>query len=352
MIFSKARLMPYIESISERIDRKNDVSYNEDNGVYTIQTGREDFRILQLTDIHLGGALLSYGRDIKALKASEKLIRHTKPNLVVITGDLTFPKRGLMYSLDNKRLVRTFAAFMRQLGVPWAFTFGNHDTEIWAALNGHEMSSLLAAIAKKDSLLLYPLTQPQITGRNNQLIEIINEDGSIRQALFLIDSNAYIDEKTRRYDFVHDDQVVWYRENVLRLRKEQGENVSSFVFLHIPLQQYRTAYELYRSGSDEVKYFFGFNEEDGYGKVCCSSRPSALFDTAKELGSTKGFFCGHDHYNNMSLEYKGIRLTYGMSIDYLVMRGIAHKERQRGGTLITCRHDGGVDIEQIPLSEI
>jgi len=54
----------------------------------------------------------------------------------------------------------------------------------------------------------------------------------------------------------------------------------------------------------------------------------------------------------MSLEYKGIRLTYGMSIDYLVMRGIAHKERQRGGTLITCRHDGGVDIEQIPLSEI
>ena len=46
MIFSKARLMPYIESISERIDRKNDVSYNEDNGVYTIHTGREDFRIL------------------------------------------------------------------------------------------------------------------------------------------------------------------------------------------------------------------------------------------------------------------------------------------------------------------
>lgn len=47
-----------------------------------------------------------------------------------------------------------------------------------------------------------------------------------------------------------------------------------------------------------------------------------MFDTALELGSTSGFFCGHDHYNNASIEYKGIRLTYGMSIDYLAMPGI------------------------------
>ena len=72
----------------------------------------------------------------------------------------------------------------------------------------------------------------------------------------------------------------------------------------------------------------------------------------KSLGSTKGFFCGHDHYNNMSLEYEGIRLTYGMSIDYLVMRGIAHKNEQRGGTVITCRRDTTIEIEQLPLAEI
>ncbi len=41
------------------------------------------------------------------------------------------------------------------------------------------------------------------------------------------------------------------------------------------------------------------------------------FERAVEIGSTKGIFCGHDHYNNISLEYKGIRLTYAMSIDYL-----------------------------------
>ena len=87
-------------------------------------------------------------------------------------------------------------------------------------------------------------------------------------------------------------------------------------------------------------------------KICASEYPSKLFDTAVELKSTKGFFCGHDHYNNMSLEYQGIRLTYGMSIDYLVMPGIARDTKQRGATLITYHKDSSIDIEQIPLTSI
>ena len=72
---------------------------------------------------------------------------------------------------------------------------------------------------------------------------------------------------------------------------------------------------------------------------------------AVQLKSTKGMFCGHDHYNNMSLEYKGIRLTYGMSIDYLAMPGIARDTKQRGATLITVHKDSTIDIEQIPYKQ-
>ena len=53
----------------------------------------------------------------------------------------------------------------------------------------------------------------------------------------------------------------------------------------------------------------------------------------------------------MSLEYKGMRLTYGMSIDYLAMPGIARDTNQRGATLITVHDDGTEDIEQIPLGK-
>ena len=87
-------------------------------------------------------------------------------------------------------------------------------------------------------------------------------------------------------------------------------------------------------------------------KVCCSNYPSALFDRMLALGSTTGVFCGHDHYNNMSLEYKGIRLTYSMSIDYLAMPGIEHDTAQRGAELITIHPDASWDLVQIPLISI
>ena len=124
------------------------------------------------------------------------------------------------------------------------------------------------------------------------------------------------------------------------------------VFIHIPLQQYKTAYDLYEKGSDEVTYYFGSNDEETIDKVCASKYPSKMFNTALKLRSTKAFFCGHDHYNNMSLEYQGIRLTYGMSIDYLAMPGISSDTKQRGATLITLHEDSSYDIEQIPLSSI
>lgn len=71
----------------------------------------------------------------------------------------------------------------------------------------------------------------------------------------------------------------------------------------------------------DVTYYYGFAGE-GDDRVCCSEEVSPLFDAVLRLGSTKGIFCGHDHLNNWSVEYKGVRLTYGMSVDYLAYFGI------------------------------
>lgn len=344
---------PYINSISQIEVADNKIEYDDQTGVYTITAENENFRILQITDIHLGGSLLSYTKDIKALKATYALIEHTKPDLVIVTGDLTFPMGLFSFSLNNYAPVNQFAAFMRNIGIPWAFTYGNHDTENVATHSRTELNEVYKSLSYETSgTLLYPYTQPEITGRNNQLIEIRNADGSLNQALFLIDSNDYTGEGVNVYDYIHDDQVDWYVKEVKRLNSEEGKLVSSMVFFHIPLQQYRTAYELYLQGSKDVKYYFGENNEKMINKVCCSDYPSKLFDTMVELGSSKATFCGHDHYNNISLEYKGIRLTYGMSIDYLAMPGIENDVEQRGATLITLHADSSFDIEQVPLVSI
>lgn len=63
-------------------------------------------------------------------------------------------------------------------------------------------------------------------------------------------------------------------------------------------------------------------------------------------------FCGHDHLNNVSLTYKGVRLTYGLSIDYLAYPGIDKLDAQRGGTLITIYNDSSFDITPIKLKDI
>lgn len=344
---------PYINATPYIYEGESGIAYDDKTGVYTITKAEGDFKILQLTDIHLGGGVLSYDKDLKALKAVYALLTETKPDLVVVTGDLTFPVGLSSFSFNNTAPVQQFAAFMRNTGVPWAFTYGNHDTESYAATSAHDLNTLYKSLSYKTSrTLLYPYIQPDIWGRNNQLIELRNADGTLNQGLFLIDSNAYTGEGLNKYDFIHDDQVAWYRENVLRMNVEAGRIVPSLGFFHIPLQEYKTAYELYEQGSDEVTWYFGANEEKMMDKVCCSKYPSSLFDVAKELGSTTGFFCGHDHYNNMSLEYEGIRLTYGMSIDYLVMPGIARDTKQRGGTLITVHEDGTTDIVQVPLTAV
>ncbi|MCI8506492.1 MAG: metallophosphoesterase family protein [Lachnospiraceae bacterium] len=344
---------PYINSLPVVPHDEHKISYHEETGVYTITADKEDFKILHLTDIHLGGSLYSYRKDMKALKAVYAELEYARPDLVVVTGDMSFPLGVMSLSFNNSAPVGQFAAFMRNVDIPWAFTYGNHDAEGIATLSEGDLNELYKSLSYKTSgNLLYPYIQPEITGRNNQLIEIRNPDGTLNQALFLIDSNAYTGEGLNAYDYIHDDQVDWYEREVKRLNEEEGHTVSSMAFFHIPLQEYRTAYKLYEAGSDEVAYFFGENNEKAADKVCCSDSPSKLFDTMVSLGSTKAVFCGHDHYNNMSLEYRGIRLTYGMSIDYLAMPGIERDETQRGAELITLHPDSTWELTQIPLSKI
>ena len=346
-------LQGYINLLPQVQHNTAPITYREEDGVYEIQMEREDFRILQLTDIHFGDSITSIDKDFLALQSVYTLIVATKPDLVIVTGDMTYPIGIASMSFNNSAPVSQFAAFMRNLNIPWAFTFGNHDTEAVASLSQQDLCGLYRSLSYKTTgTLLYPYVQPNITGRNNQLIELYNKDGSLNQALFLIDSNAYLTGKLNDYDYIHDDQVDWYAAQVERLNRQEGKTVSSLAFFHIPLQQYLEAYNLYEAGSDEVTYFFGSNDETIGGKVCCSKYPSRFFDKMLELGSTKATFCGHDHFNNMSLEYKGIRLTYGMSIDYLATPGTAKSTKQRGGTLITVAPDSSFTIEQVPLTSV
>ena len=120
----------------------------------------------------------------------------------------------------------------------------------------------------------------------------------------------------------------------------------SLIFQHIPIKEFKVAFdkawdEETKSFKDnsEVTYNFGkVGESDPY--VFPPEDSLNYFDTIVELGSTQGMFFGHDHLNNFSLTYKGVQLTYGLSIDYLAYGA------DRGCTVINIRNDGSVNIYQ------
>lgn len=113
--------------------------------------------------------------------------------------------------------------------------------------------------------------------------------------------------------------------------------VPTSVFFHFPMEEYRLAWTEYVENdykdTKNVKYRYGLPGESGK-VVYCGIHPDQLFETMQELGSTDSTFCGHDHYNNFSLNYKGINLTYGYSIDYLAYVGIYKQGTQRGATIL------------------
>ena len=87
------------------------------------------FRILQLTDIHLGGGWLSCKKDRLALDAVEKVVRAANADFIVVTGDMVYPMFMFSGTSNNLKATRMFADKMESLGVPWTCVFGNHDEE-------------------------------------------------------------------------------------------------------------------------------------------------------------------------------------------------------------------------------
>ncbi len=84
-------------------------------------------------------------------------------------------------------------------------------------------------------------------------------------------------------------------------------------------------------GYDEGERIWGMRFE----KECFPAVDDEMFETMVALGSTKGCFVGHDHMNNYSVNYQGIRLTYGLSCDHNI-----YLVPFRGGTLINIKNDG------------
>lgn len=320
----------------------------DDNGCYTFTTD-DHFKVIQLTDVHIGGGFLSIKKDSMAINAVAAMITAEKPDLVVITGDIAYPVPFQAGTFNNKTSAELFAQLMEKLGVYWVPVFGNHDTEAYSYYSREKISEFYSQ--EKFSHCLFQAGPEDVDGYGNSIINVKNTKGEITQSLVMLDSHSYVDNDyfgiMWKYDTIHDSQVKWYEDSLNKIKAENNDVMpKSLAFFHIAIPEYKTAWDEYRANdfndTENVKYIYGKAGEKDYS-VYTSEYNYGFFDKVKELGSTQGMFCGHDHLNNFSIDYKGVRLTYGYSIDYLAYSGIMKFGLQRGCTIIDIAPDGSFE---------
>ena len=320
-----------------------------DEEIFTLRIPADrDFRILHLTDLHLGFGPLSKGTDRPAMDTVRTLIKRTEPHLIVLTGDSIFPFLPRSGTLNNRKQAQKLMDFLDGFAVPYTLVFGNHDCELLSACGKEE----LAGLYKQGRYCIFTEGRKGLTGVGNFLLELTDDSGKVLLPLVMLDSNMYGEGGWffSGFDRIHDDQVDWCMKRLDAL-KQEDQDIKGMAFFHMPLCEMKEAYEKMKLGDQSIVYRHGSIAEKGeYFGI--SRYKGTFFDRAVENGVIRWMFCGHDHMNTLSLVYRGIQMTYGMSVDCLGYKGIRKSYIQRGGTLITRRADGNVDIAMVPIGPV
>ena len=342
----------------DKVEFENQLTPEKDENGNWYFTTDGDFKVMHLTDIHIGGGFMSKDVDEKALNAVATMVTKEKPDLVIATGDIAFPVPYAAGTFNNHSGAKAFANLMERLGVYWDVTFGNHDAEAYSYFGREAMGKFYEN--ENYQYCLFRSGQEDVDGYGNHIIEVKNSDGIITQALILIDSQAYIKDNIIEsikgtYDNIHENQVQWYEAEINRMNTENKaidkdtDTVKSLAFFHIPLVEMLDGWNEFKDNgyndTEDVKFIDGIIGEGGK-VVYCGLGEDELFEKMLELDSTKAMFNGHDHLNNTTFQYKGIQFSYGYSIDYFAYSGIDKLGSQRGCSMITCKPDTTFTIDK------
>ena len=335
---------------------------DKETGYYTFTTDK-DLRIMMLTDIHLGGGIWSREKDRKTVYEIITMLQKEKPDLVILDGDNTFAVPGPVYNgggtLNNYMAARDVISIFEHEGVYFTTVFGNHDTEVFSYTGRQKLGELYMKDRFEYCIFDQDYTDDaELPTVSNQIILVKDTKGKVKKALLLIDSNAYVDDSIQavldwNYDIIRDDTVDWAANAIKAVGSPE-----TVAFFHIPTSEFRIAYEELEKNrfkdTKNTKYISGVWDEliddtthsriwhGGITKEGPLADIDKFFETLGPDGLKvlEACYCGHDHVNNAWVNYKGVDLIYGYSIDNLAYTDISYSGLQRGATIITIAADG------------
>ncbi len=285
-----------------------DVPHDVGKRAYTVAEYRttmqyyEDFKVLQITDLHLG-----IETDLaKQLGIVENMVRTEAPDLVILTGD------NFMYATKGvvKALASTLNAVCGEVTATrggrlckFTLTFGNHDNQ--GDYPRYYINEVISSYATADGkeiadgkyAAFVDYEDDNLFGLANFYIDLVDDRTKsadavdVKYRLHIIDSNSYhFMGPDYDYDVMHDEQLA-HAMHIF----EQATADKSYIglaFFHIPFPEYGEAYEDYRNAENPKE----FGQGEYLEHVLHGYENNGSYAALRAAGIV-GFFCGHDHIN-------------------------------------------------------
>lgn len=263
----------------------------------------DGFKILQLTDLHLG-----IESDLEQqLGLVKKYIMDAQPDLIILTGDnFMYANKSIVYNLI-KTLNDSCSELTKDRGrlTKFAITYGNHDNQ--GDYPRYYMNEVIMSFTTKDGQEIkdnkygafVDYEDDRLFGFTNYFIDLVDESNpdDVKYRVHIIDSNTYHYDGTKyKYDVIHEEQLA-HAYNIYQNATEDNEYIG-LAFFHIPLCEYQEAWDQYKESSNPDQLGQGLYEEPVLHPYENNGSYKRLRDA-----NIVAFFAGHDHINYGDLIY-------------------------------------------------
>ena len=296
-------------------------------------------------------------KELKCYRYIRETVQATNPDLILVTGDLVYGR----YDHTGEAFTE-LVAFMESLETPWAPVFGNHDNEsmMGVAWQCQQLENAENCLFKRNSLE---------TGNGNYTVGICGKDGKLQRVFFMMDSNgcgaasvtSMEDGQIRTSNGFGKKQLKWLEDEVEKVQSKAKKAKLSLAF-HIQTWEFENAFQRYgylhgTTQSAPINIDLHPNKQQGdFGYVGRDLKGAWREDRLAALLSKDvidSVFVGHEHCNNASVVFEGVRYQYGQKCseydrkNYLCKDGTivgSYSEQLpplMGGTVFSISKDSG-----------